>query len=89
MYITADSTIRVYDIYRKMVVPTDGVTVHTTDATPNSSHMLQAYFSVSSSDMTANVITVEKRFFYVENDMVAEDLSERSSVQISISNGTV
>ena len=89
MYITADSTIRVYDIYRKMVVPTDGVTVHTTDATPNSSHMLQAYFSVSSSDTTANVITVEKRFFYVENDMVAEDLSERSSVQISISNGTV
>ena len=89
MYITADSTISVYDIIREMVVPTDGVNVHTTDATPNSPYMLQAYFKVSSSDLTANVITVEKRFFYVEDGMVAEDLSERSRVQISISDGTV
>ena len=86
MYITADSTISVYDIYREMVVPTDGVTVHTTDTTPNSSHMLQAYFSVSSSDLTANVITVEKRFY---KDNGEEDLTESTSAQISISNGTV
>ena len=88
MRITADSTISVYDIYREMVVPTDD-TWYTTDATPNSPYMLQAYFKVSSSDLTANVITVEKRFFYVEDGMVAEDLSERSRVQISISDGTV
>ena len=88
MRITADSTISVYDIYREMVVPTDD-TWYTTDTTPNSPHMLQAYFKVSSSDLTANVITVEKRFFYVEDGMVAEDLSERSRVQISISDGTV
>ena len=86
MYITADSTIRVYDIYRKMVVPTDGKTLYTTDATPNSSYMLKAYFKVSSSDLTANVITVEKRFY--NNDDV-EDLTKFESAQISISNGTV
>ena len=85
MYITADSTISVYDIYREMVVPTDG-TMYTTDATPNSSYMLKAYFKVSSSDLTANVITVEKRFY--NNDDV-EDLTKFESAQISISNGTV
>ena len=76
MRITADSTISVYDIYRKMVVPTDGNTLYTTDATPNSSYMLKAYFKVSSSDLTANVITVEKRFY--DNDKV-EDLTEFTS----------
>ena len=86
MYITADSTIRVYDIYRKMVVPTDGKTLYTTDARPNSPYMLQAYFMASSSDTTANVITVEKRFY--NNDDV-EDLTKFESAQISISNGTV
>ena len=86
MYITADSTIRVYDIYRKMVVPTDGKTLYTTDATPNSSYMLKAYFKVSSSDLTANVITVEKRFY---KDNGEEDLTEFTSAQISISKGTV
>lgn len=85
MRITADSTIRVYDIYRKMVVPTDG-TMYTTDATPNSSYMLQAYFSVSSSDLTANVITVEKHFY---KDNGEEDLTEFTRVQISISDGTI
>lgn len=86
MYITADSGISVVDINRPTnVVPTDGKTVYTTDATPNSPYMLQAHFKVSSSNSTADVITVEKRFY---NNGV-EDLSEFTSTQISISNGTV
>lgn len=90
MYITADSGISVVDINRPTnVVPTDGVKVYTTDATPNSPYMLQAHFKASSSDMTANVITVEKRFFYTEDGKVVEDLSEFTSAQISISDGTI
>lgn len=87
MYITADSTISVVDINRPTnVVPTDGETVYTTDDTPGSSYALQAYFRVNSSDKTADVITVEIRFY--DNDKV-EDLTEFTSEQISISNGTI
>ena len=85
MYITADSTISVYDIIREMVVPTDG-TKYTTDDRAGSSNMLQAHFKVSSSDTTADVITVEKHFY---DDDDVEDLTEFTIEQISISDGTV
>ena len=87
MYITADSGISVVDINRPAnVVPTDGNTLYTTDATLNSPYMLQAYFKVSSSDMTADAITAEKRFYY-DNDV--EDSTQFASAQISISDGTI
>ena len=87
MYITADSTISVVDINRPTnVVPTDGKNVYKTDDTPGSSYALQAYFKVNSSDTTADVITVEKRFY--DNDKV-EDLTEFTSEQISVSDGTI
>ena len=80
MFITAESGISIVDINRRTnEVPTDGKTLYTTDATPNSPYMLKAHFMASSSDMTADVITVEKRFFDDRNGNVVEDLSEFST----------